>query len=849
VEVISMESWIMLLGILSCLVLGLRAMAVGQEQAKESSGRSLREAEELLEALMSCSRDAIVVLDSQGRVALWSKTAQSVLGWSEKQVLGRKLEEILQCRDLEKCKGAESPKVVQMVCTSLGGNEIPIELSIFGTSLGGEPHDLVILRDVTQRRQSENELLRAKEEAESFNRELEQAIERANCMAMEAELANAAKSSFLANMSHEIRTPMNGIIGMTGLLLDTDLTPEQREYAQVIRNCAESLLSLINDILDFSKIEAGKLDLEILDFDLRLALEEVVEVLAFKAAEKGLEFVCLVEPDVPSLLRGDPGRLRQVLLNLVGNAIKFTIKGEVLVRVSLEAETEEKVTLRFQVRDTGIGIPRDKQRLLFRPFTQVDGSTTRKFGGTGLGLSISKRLVELMGGNVWVESWPGKGSVFSFTAVLEKQPLEGEVSSQPGAPQLQGKRVLVVDDHASNRLLLKVLLEGWGCFCQEAQRAQEALLMLREAYESGNPFHAAILDMLMPDMDGDRLGKAIKKDPRLKEICLIMLTSLGRRGDAGRLREIGFAGYLTKPVRASQLRRCLETVLGLGEAHFPDSHPELLTPQSLDDKRKRSLRILLAEDNITNQKVALGILQKLGYRAEAVANGKEALASLQREPYDLVLMDCQMPEMDGYEATRLIREPSTGVLNPKVPVIAMTANAMAGDRARCMEAGMDDYVTKPVRAQDLQAVIAKWTKAGKDSPKEAQEQPFVASSPSLEALVPNEEKTPPVFDREALLERLMGDQELATVILSGFIQETPRQIHALRSALSQGDAQAVCRWAHTIKGAAGNVGAMLLREKALCLEEKAKAGALERAHELLKELESSWERFQEASGM
>lgn len=841
-----MEVWIILVGLVCFSGLGLSIMASGQAQVKEASGRSRRELEELLEAVMGCSRDGLVVLDCQGRVVIWSKAAQSVLGWAEKQVLGKKLADILQCRDLDQCNKAGPAQVLEVVCTSLAGREIPLEVSVSNISLGGEPHELVILRDVTQRRHNEAELLKAKEDAESFNRELEQAIERANCMAMEAELANAAKSAFLANMSHEIRTPMNGIIGMSGLLLDTDLTAEQREYAQIIRNCAESLLSLINDILDFSKIEAGKLDLETLDFDLRLALEEVVEVLALKAAEKGLEFVCLVEPEVPSLLRGDPGRLRQVLLNLVGNAVKFTIKGEVLVRVSLEAETQEKVTLRFQVKDTGIGIPKDKQRLLFRPFTQVDGSTTRKFGGTGLGLSISKRLVELMGGTIEVKSQPGKGSEFSFTAILEKQPLR-EVPPEAGLVPLQGKRILVVDDHAPNRLLLKVLLEGWGCICEEAQSAEQALEMLREAFDGGTPFHAAILDMLMPDMDGDRLGKAIKKDPRLKHTCLIMLTSLGRRGDARRLQEIGFAGYLTKPVRASHLRRCLETVLGFGEAHFPDSHPELVTRHSLNEQRKRSLRILLVEDNITNQKVALGILQKLGYRAEAVANGKEALASLQREPYDLVLMDCQMPEMDGYEATRLIREPSTGVLNPRVPVIAMTANALAGDRAKCVEAGMDDYVAKPVRAQDLEAVIAKWAKTGRDAQEKTLGLPSPLPVPPAFDPLPEKQKVAPVFDREALLERLMGDQELAEAILCSFIQETPRQIHSLRSALEQGDAQAVRRWAHTIKGAAGNVGAMLLREKALCLEEEAKAGALEKARELLEAMEASWQAFLEAS--
>ncbi len=842
-----MELWIILFGIVSCLGMGLTRWLVGQDQARELPGMNPRDLEELLDALLSHSRDAIVVLNSQGRVVIWSKTAQSVLGLQDDEALGKRLAEILPCEELGQYGKIGPKEVVEISYNSNEAGHIPLEVSASRISIGGEPHELIILRDVTQRRRNETELLRAKEEVESFNRELEQAITRANSMAMEAELANAAKSAFLANMSHEIRTPMNGIIGMTGLLLDTHLTAEQREYAQIIRNCAESLLSLINDILDFSKIEAGKLDLEILDFDLREALEEVLEVFAFKAEEKGLEFVCMVEPDVPSLLRGDPGRLRQVLLNLVGNAIKFTLHGEVMVRVSLEAEAKEKVTLLFQVKDTGIGIPKDKQRLLFRPFTQVDGSTTRKFGGTGLGLSISKRLVELMGGTICVESAPGKGSVFSFTAVMEKQPL-GQRPLHPAILQLQGKRVLVVDDHATNRLLLKVLLEGWGCICKEAQRAEQALGILVQAYQQNMPFHGAILDMLMPDMDGDRLGKAIKKDSRLKDTLLIMLTSLGRREDVNRLREIGFAGYLTKPVRSSQLLRCLEAVLVRGESYFLDTLPTTTGCHTFSDKPGKNLRILLVEDNVTNQKVALGILQKLGYRAEAVANGKEALASLKSQPYDLVFMDCQMPEMDGYEATRFIREPTTGVLNPQVPIIAMTANAMAGDRAKCMEAGMNDYVPKPVRAQDLQAMIGKWAKKACNSESESlRSQCFTPLVPEV-AKLSMEEDMLPVFDKDALLERLMGDQELAMSILRGFLQETPLQINSLRKALAQGDAQAARRWAHTIKGAAGNVGAMLLREKASLLEQEAKAEALDKANECMEALESSWETFKEACG-
>lgn len=842
-----METWIMAVGFVFSLAAAgwIMGSLLGRRRDLVVQSRDPRELEELLKAITSLSRDAIVILDAQGRIVLWSRPAQAMFGWSDSEALGRNLGETLGLRRFVLAYLEESGSIVEHLARTQDGRQIPLEISVSRIILGGQIHRLAILRELTERRFTEGEILKAKEdEFEAFKRELEAAIERANLMAMEAELANAAKSAFLANMSHEIRTPMNGIIGMTGLLLDTNLTAEQREYAEIIRNCSEALLSLINDILDFSKIEAGKLDLEILDFDLRLALEEAVDVLAVKAGEKGLEFVCIVDPAVPSLLRGDPGRLRQVVLNLAGNAIKFTSRGEVLIRVVLEEEGPDRVTLRFQVRDTGIGIPQSKMPMLFRPFTQLDDSPTRNFGGTGLGLSISKRLVELMGGSIGVESEPGRGSTFWFTVTMEKQSHQDSWAALVPA-ELQGKRVLVVDDHKTNRLLLRTLLEGWGCTCQEAVDGQEALRLLRHAHKHGEPFDLAILDMLMPHMDGEELGRRIKENPELRDIRLIMLTSLGRRGDVRRLQEIGFAGYLTKPVRASQLRRCLETVLGRQEAASLGAPAPIVTRHTLSEECKRALRILLVEDNVTNQKVALAILAKLGYKADVAANGREAVAALQKVHYELVLMDCQMPEMDGYEATRLIRDPSTGALNPRVPIIAMTANAMQGDRRKCLEAGMDDYIAKPIRAQELAAAVERWTKAllASELRGTSIEEPGKFQSPTerVDDLGPG----PPVFDWAALLDRLLGDEELARGILTSFLEEMPRQVEALACAVREGDAEGLRRWAHTIKGSAGNVGAMALREVALDMEKAAKEGDLDTTTRLMPLLEACLERLRE----
>ncbi len=703
--------------------------------------------------------------------------------------------------------------------------------------LNGHKHVVVAVDDITDRKQAEEDLIET-------NLRLKETTKLANDMVEQAEAANVAKSEFLANMSHEIRTPMNGVIGMTGLLLDTELNDDQQRYAEAVRSSGESLLGLINDILDFSKIEAGKLELEMLDFDLRALLDDFAVMAALRAHDKELEFICAIDPDVPTFLRGDPGRLRQILTNLAGNSVKFTNKGEVAVRMSLVSENDGEAVIRFSVKDTGIGIPVEKQELLFQKFTQADASTTRKYGGTGLGLAISKQLVELMGGKIGVISKEGYGSEFWFISWFAKQP-EQERIEMP-LTDIREAHILVVDDNTTNREVLMTQLLSWGVRTEEAPDGHAALQALYLARDTGDPFRIAILDMQMPGMNGAALAQIIKADETLKDTSLVLFSSLGQRGDTRRMEEIGFSAYLTKPARQSELFGCLSAVLA-GTDVTRQVQP-IITRHTIYEMRRGAIRILLAEDNITNQQVAAGILEKLGLRVDAVANGAEAVKALETLPYDLVLMDVQMPEMDGLEATRQIRNPQSAVRNHQIPIIAMTAHAMQGDREKCLGAGMNDYVSKPVSPQILAEALEKWLpkeENGKQQTlilpevkqRETGQQPLRDSSRKSEI---------PIFDKAGMMSRLMNDENLAYKVVNGFLDDLPQQITALKEYLKSGDAVKAERQAHTIKGASANVGGEALRAVAFEMEKAAKGGEMNVVSMYMNELEVKFEELKEA---
>jgi PAS domain S-box-containing protein len=789
--------------------------------------KALKESEELFRGYLEHAPNGIYMSDLLGTFLYVNRKCEEIVGYSREELIGKNILELnllpeksfdLAVKLLQANMEGKPTGPDELELMNKDGFLIPVEMSTSVFERMGQKIVLAFVSDITERKHAEAEILKT-------NSRLEEAI-------VKAETANIAKSQFLANMSHEIRTPMNGVIGMIGLLLDTELNEEQRRYAETVHASGESLLVVINDILDFSKIEARKIDLETLEFDLSSLLDDFTTTLAVRAQQKDIELFCALDPSVPVMLKGDPGRLRQILTNLTGNAVKFTHAGEVAIRVSLVEKNENDVLLRFSVRDMGIGIPKDKIPLLFNKFSQVDASTTRKYGGTGLGLAIAKQLVEMMGGEIGVESEEGKGSDFWFTVRLGMQ-TEGAQAVKISPANLNDVRVLIVDDNATSREILNTHMASWGMRPTEAENGPDALHALYQALNDDDPFRTAVIDMQMPGMSGEALGRAINADPSLAGTRMVMLTSLGERGDARLFEDIGFAAYTNKPIRRRELKAVLSLVLT-----EPTPRPIVTrhtAREMLNQFRDHKALILVAEDNITNQQVALGILKKLGLKANAVANGAEAMKALSTIPYDLVLMDVQMPVMDGLEATREIRKIESAVLNHGIPIIAMTAHAMQGDKERCLEAGMDDYITKPVDSQALSEILDKWL------PKEQ-----APVAPEGSALISANKLEAPVFDRAGMMARMLDDEVLAKEIVAAFLDDIPRQIETLQGYLEAGDVPGAERQAHTIKGASANVGGEAMRAVAFEMEKAARASDLDAVNIQMIELKAQFEKLKQS---